>query len=131
MPRDTLAGPNPGVTPPELHFHPNVKAAQSCVINLANGDNEVCITANDRILYYDHFLPKGGNLFNKDIINDLVSGVNIVVITLDNHGYPETSPNPSNISGNLIADSKSYAIEYTQDDIRQGICYQAVFVIYK
>ena len=130
LPASGSAAQNPGVVDPIVSFHER-KGVSSVRVVIRAADNEFTVALNDKLIKFGHF--RESNKFDENITDRLRPGLNVLVISCDNHGYPFTDPNPAGLEGEVEVNNERINISQTTSNrgIRQGLYCQAIFALVK
>ena len=103
-----------------------VTKGQALLLDIQRADNEITVVLDGIVKYYEHFWERVRDTFNFSGIDE---GQHVLVISVDNHGYPVGS-SISRIEFKLHHhDQVEHVNEKTHSDYRQGLVYQYIYVI--
>ena len=121
---------NPGVVDPIITFHER-EGVKSVRVTVRAADNEFTVALNDKLIKFGHFIES--NKFDENITDRLRPGLDVLVVSCDNHGLPNPDPNPASLEATVEVNNEPINISQTTSNrgIRQGLYCQAIIVLEK
>lgn len=114
------------VTVPHIPQMKKYEHVSSATLKVNKADNEITITLNGELLYFNHHWQDLN--FNKNITSSLKDGGNVLVVTIANHS---NASNPAEVDFDLSVNTKLENFSRNDNNFRQGVFYQAVIILNK